>query len=168
MDQILVPEHALKSESAFREWSIQTCLTLFPKNGSNYLKNYYSMDSSTIKQKFEMIAKYVSLVYSISENRVDLNPPSKKLKTVSVDIVSVTCEIIMSHFNVGCTKMGRILSKNHATIIYYRRRHRNFLGMKQYKMKYLSLLNLLYNEGIIQPITESERDSQRVLHPVLH
>ena len=168
MDQILVPEHALSSESAFREWSIQTCATLFPKNEANYLKNYYAMTDGTVKEKFDLITKYVTLVFGISEKNVDLNPPSKKLRTISVDIVSVTCEVLMSHYKVGCAKMGRILEKNHSTIIFYRRRHRNFLMMKDYKSKYLRLLNLLYNEGIIQPVKESECDPQRVLHPVFH
>lgn len=168
MDQILIPEYALSSESAFREWSIQTCATLFPRNGGNYLKNYYTMTDSTVKEKFDLITKYVTLVFGISEKNVDLNPPSKKLRTISVDIVSVTCEILMSHYKVGCVKMGRILEKNHSTIIFYRRRHKDFLMMKEYKAKYLRLLNLLYNEGIIQPIEESERNPQRLLRAVFH
>ena len=168
MDQILVPEFALKSESAFREWSIETCAFLFSAKARRAMANVYIMKESTIKEKFKIISKYVTLVFGISENELDLNPPTNKMTSVTVDVVTIACEVIMSHHNVGCSQMGRALDKNHSTILYYRRRHRNHLVMKDYKANYLRLLNLLYNEGIIQPIEKSESNSQRVLHSVLH
>lgn len=171
MQEICIPEDALKDEDSFKDWSIKTCMNLFPDSKLT-ARLLPLREPSEIKEYFDAILKYVTFVFKEDRSKVydrkfNLNPQSNKLNCLTVDLVSIACVVVMSHWKVGCSLMGRAIGKHHSTIIYYRKRHHNYLMMKDYKIKYLRLLNALYDKGIIYTIKASEPNAQRILRAAL-
>lgn len=171
MQEICIPEEALKDEEAFKDWSIKTCLSLFP-DSKLIAKVLPLREPSEIKEYFDAILKYVTFVFKDDRSKFygrkfNMDPDRKKFNCLTVDLVSITCVVVMSHWKVGCTMMAKAIGKHHSTVIYYKKRHNNYLVMKDYKVKYLRLLNALYDKGIIYTIKASEPNSQRILRAAL-
>jgi len=154
MSNIIVPERALESQDAFKQWFSAVYLQMFGENDSSKLdRSNFPTDALEAKALLERIMEHVNL----SLNGVCKVPyyktKTKKFTSGVSDIVAVTAHIISEQFIIPCVTLGQHLGVNHATVIYYRKKVDNMLfADKKFPAKYIRILLTLENQGILNSI----------------
>jgi hypothetical protein len=167
MNPICVPPEALKDEEAFTAWFRRMKSSLFLAVDPNETSIDALTSTEVISRKFDIICRYYNLIFNGTDNTTRLDKTKRKHNSKTIDVVSTACVIILERFNVTLMGVGSAVSLNHSTLIYYRKRHTGRLAIRDFRSKYLRLIQLLEHERIIPAIKTEESESERVLSAIL-
>lgn len=115
----------------------------------------------------ETIMREANLIYYGKDELIDYKTKNRKYSTRKTDIVAATCVIILSNFKITYTHLATLFGVNHATMIYYVKRHANHCESTDYRNKYMNLLTHLQHEGIIPPTKDKRHNPQQLVSTVL-
>ncbi len=165
-DNICIPESALRNHLTFRDWYKKVSYEMFQDPTSPERFDIIWSDENR-SDYIETIMKEANLIYYGKYELIDYKTKNRKFSTRKTDIVAATCVIILNNFKITYTRLASFFGVNHATMIYYVKRHASHCESRDYRNKYINLLTRLQNEGIIPPTKNKRHNPQQLVSTLL-
>lgn len=156
MSTLVIPEAALVTSNAFKDWCSKAHETLF---GCPFLERHTDRKFPThnVEKGMALFNQIMSKVnFVLNEDPVPpiITNKSKKYPTKVSDIVSVTCCVIIEQYDVRLSHLSKLIGLNHSSLIYYKKKLDIlfFNGRDPFVKKYAMILMTLLNSGILPTI----------------
>lgn len=156
MSYLIIPECALESSDAFKDWFTKTHAQLF---GHSLLSKgprhkFPENDPAEAKKLVDHVIVKVNLVMFGAPVYPYTKPKNRKFACNITDVMSITAYIMLEQFDVKLVTLSKVLGVHHATTIYYRKKvdARFFTEKKKFVEKYSAILMLLINDGTLKTI----------------
>lgn len=168
MNQIYVPEAALRNHLTFKEWYERVAYQLF-EDAINHQNKFdiSKLDHGQRVDLIEKIMRHTNNIFFDNPELIDYKTKNRKWNCRKTDIISTTCVILLSNFKITYKAVGELIGIGHATVIYYIKRHAGCCASSNYKAKYLKLLTQLQYERIIPTIKNSGHQPQQLVSTLL-
>jgi hypothetical protein len=167
MDNICVPNEALRNHLTFKDWYERVAYQLFQ---AELIQDKFKL-MFTDEEKIKLIEEIMVRTNLIFNDRAELvnykGKKNRKWDSKITNIVSIASVIVLSNFKITYTKLGSLLGVNHSTLIYYVKRHAAYCVSRDYRAKYFKLLTQLQYERIIPTTQDEGSNPKRLLSAVL-
>lgn len=168
MNQIYVPEAALRSHLTFKEWYERVAYQLF-EDAIDHQNRFdiSKLDRGQRVDLIERIMRHANNIFFDNPELIDYKTKNRKWNCRKTDITSTTCVILLSNFKITYKALGELIGLHHTTVIYYVKRHAAYCVSSDYRTKYLKLLTQLQYERIIPIIKNSGHQPQQLVSTLL-
>jgi hypothetical protein len=147
---ICIPNEVLQSEHAFELWYQRLKNRLFPQIVKVYVTDIKQDPiKKEIKDLFEKIIIRTNLIFNKKNEAVRYSKKTRKFTPSDILVISISCNIVVSYYDISLTVFSKITGINRSTMFYYIRKHNNSFIYKEYLEKYNELLINLNDEGLI-------------------
>lgn len=156
MSTLIIPENALISSQAFKDWCSNAHQELF---GCPFIERKINRvfplhNKEEALELFNLIASKVNLILFNDPTIVKFGPKIKKYPTKISDVLAVTSFVIIEQYDVKLSHLAKLIGVHHATIIYYKKKLdiMFFNGKDVFIKQYARILMTLINTNILPNI----------------
>jgi hypothetical protein len=156
MSTLIIPETALVTSNAFKDWCSKAHETLFgcPFIDRTTDRRFPTYNTEKGMALFTDIMSKVNFVLNEDPVAPDITNKNKKYPTKISDVISITCCIIVEQYDVRLSHLSKMIGLNHSSLIYYKKKLDAlfFNGKEPFVKKYAMILMSLLNSGILPTI----------------
>lgn len=148
---VLLNEETVKDQDKFKTWFIKAYMKQFgfpPDISTNDVIGSLQDREKKIKEYFSEVLRCVSI--SLYKEDISIKVFEKTRVEEVCTMRKIVCYIMVQRLKFSKSSVGRLIGKDHSTVVYYCRKVDDFMSFdKEFRKKMERVVKMLIDNGIV-------------------